>query len=251
MSQHCYRQATRFRQGKKRTRGRIVDLIIGEAVRKLFPKLAIGIVQGQIDEPRPNLSEEILSMKESALQALSLRFAAPEELAEHAHIRAWRDAYQKFGVKAKEYRPTHEALARRLIKQGMWPTINPIVDIYLTNQIEHLLPHGGYDTEQLRGSLILDVCQQAELFHPLGGGEEMTNPGEIVYRDQARILTRRWNHRDCETTKITEGTQSFLLLIESPGESISAQTIDQAAIDLQARFERCFQGTFRVLSQSA
>ena len=208
-----------------------MELSVNSRVKDLFPDLAIGIVSGQIEEPREDLKEQILAMQSKALKELTSRFASVEELAQHPHMRVWREAYQKFGVKPKDYRPTHEALARRLIKQGQWPEINALVDIYLTNQIEHLLPHGGYDAKSLSGKIILDVCQQPELFHPLGGGEELTNAGELIYRDDARVLTRRWNHRDCETTKITDVTDSFVLFIESPNGEIPDKVVAKAAED--------------------
>lgn len=221
-----------------------MNISVAPSVKELFPDLTIGVIEGEITQVMPEAQEQILSMKERALSNLRRQFPTAEELGQHPHIRAWQDAYRKFGVKAKEYKPTHEALARRLIKQGAWPTINPVVDIYLTNQIAHILPHGGYDVDSLMSPIILMSCQQPELFHPLGGGEEVTNPGELVYRDQAKILTRRWNHRDCEATKLTDKTKAFLLFIESPGKEIPAKAIEKAAEDLVERYQRCYQGTF-------
>jgi DNA/RNA-binding domain of Phe-tRNA-synthetase-like protein len=224
-----------------------MELSVDSRVKELFPELTIGMVSGQIVKRRPDLEEQIAAMQGSALNALSSRFRNVEELALDPHILVWRQAYQKFGVKAKDYRPTHEALARRLIKQGQWPKINSVVDIYLANQIEHLLPHGGYDIKRLSGKIVLDICQQPEPFHPLGGGEELTSCGEVVYRDDARILTRRWNHRDCDETKITDETDSFLLFIESPCQEIGLDVVTKAVEDLASRYQRCFDGSFTFL----
>jgi DNA/RNA-binding domain of Phe-tRNA-synthetase-like protein len=221
-----------------------MNLTVTPAVQELFPDMIIGLVSGVIEQVRPDAEGQILAMRESAMDNLRSKFPSTEELGQHPHIRAWRDAYQKFGVKAKDHKPTHEALTRRLINQGVWPTINPLVDVYLTNQVDHILPHGGYDTDTLTGSIALVSCQQPEPFHPLGGGEELTNRGELVYRDDARVLTRRWNHRDCDATKLTDKTKSFLLFIESPGKEIPESVIEKAAQDLVERYKRCFQGTF-------
>jgi DNA/RNA-binding domain of Phe-tRNA-synthetase-like protein len=79
-----------------------------------------------------------------------------------------------------------------------------------------------------------------------GRGEETTNPGEIVYRDDHRIDTRRWNYRDCDVTQITDGTKHFVLMIEAPSKEITEEAVEFTAIDLVNRSIRCYQGTFLV-----
>lgn len=219
-------------------------LVISQDVRQLFPELSIALVWGQITKEKTDAAGEISKMKESALGAIKSNFSSNDDVNQHDHITAWREAYQKFGVRAKDYRPTHEALARRLLKQDALPSINPIVDIYLTNQCVHMLPHGGYDLNQLQSDVTLEVASSPESFEPLGGGQEMTQEGEIVYKDSARVLTRRWNHRDCEATKITEGTKSFVLLIEAPAKTIPAAKVASAAEDLVGRYRKCYEGEF-------
>jgi DNA/RNA-binding domain of Phe-tRNA-synthetase-like protein len=221
-----------------------MEVSVSQNVLQLFPQLSIVIVRGQVDSPRSGLEDRVNGYKESALEQLRGEFPSVEELNKHPHIGAWQEAYRKFGVKPKDHRPTHEALARRLLKQGVWPKINPIVDLYLTNQTTHLLPHGGYDLEQITDAINLEIATQPQVFEPLGGGQEMTNPKEIIYRDGARVLTRCWNYRDCHTTRITDRTNSFLLFIESPGSLISSDVVQKAAIDLIKRYQSCYSGSF-------
>ena len=218
--------------------------VVNDSILNLFPNLTIAIVRGDISEIRPGISETIADLREQAAEGM--RGVCPDQqaLVSHPHIAEWRKAYQAFGVKPKTHKPTHEALARRLLKQGTWPDINPIVDVYLTNQTAHLLPHGGYDAERLQGNLYLDVSAGTERFEPLGGGEELTSAGEVVYRDDARILTRRWNYRDCDATKITDQTRQFVLMIESPSAEIPVDAVEAAGRDLVERYSRCYQGTF-------
>jgi DNA/RNA-binding domain of Phe-tRNA-synthetase-like protein len=219
---------------------------ITERFRRLFPRATIGVVRGEIAGIRPDGSLVIETMRREAQEGL--RSLVPDQAAlnAHPHIIAWRQAYQAFGARPKDHRPTHEALARRVIRGGELTAINPIVDVYLANQAVHLLPHGGYNADALTGDLVLDVSPGGERFEPLGGGDvEETFPGEVVYRDALRILTRRWNYRDCDATKITHGTRTFLLMIESPSELIPSETVEAAGYDLAARYGRCFDGRFQ------
>ena len=224
-----------------------MNLNVSEEVLTLFPRIRLGLLRGSISSPRSDLHDTIAGLRAQALAALTAVAPTPEALAEVNNIAVWREAYKTFGTKPTKFRPTHEALARRLLKDGAWPPgINPIVDIYLTNQIDHLLPHGGYDATTLSGDLSLYVSPGNEPFEPLGGGQEATETGEIVYRDRQRVLTRRWNYRDCDATKITEHTTDFLLMIEAP-EGIEASLVEKACSDLARRYERAYEGRFTPL----
>lgn len=222
-----------------------MELIIDQPVAALFPNLSIGVLRGRVDAPKASFGDEIQVLRKEALQKLASLGA--EALPTHPNITAWREAYERFGVKPKKFPPTHESLAKRLLKSGTFPDINPIVDVYLTNQVAHLLPHGGYDETTLTGNVSLVVSPGGEIFEPLGGGSETTDPGEVVYRDVgdiARVLTRRWNYRDADATKITEDTKQFVLMVESPSEAIPADRVAAACHDLADRYARCFEGSF-------
>jgi len=85
---------------------------------------------------------------------------------------------------------------------GSWSfSVSPIVDVYLTNQVVHLMPHGGYDKDSLASSIQLRKSAGGEPFVPIGGEGEKTIAGEIVYADdmvslldggtQKNLLTRQ------------------------------------------------------------
>jgi DNA/RNA-binding domain of Phe-tRNA-synthetase-like protein len=221
-----------------------MDFIITDKFIDLFPNPTIAVVRGEIESAHAEAPARVASLQEQAEQHLKELGLVTATLTSHQHISVWREAYSKFGVKAKNHKPTHEALARRILREEGWPNINLPVDVYLTNQATHLLPHGGYDTTTLKGELVLDLSDTSEPFEPLGGGQELTDPGEVVYRNDGRIVTRRWNYRDCDATKITESTRSMVLVIESPSDAISSAIVQAAADDLVRRYNHCFQGKF-------
>lgn len=222
-----------------------MQLEIEGNVLEIFPHITIAAVSGSLKNARPELESCIGQLRSEALAQIGTSGLNTENLLNHPHISAWRDAYQRFGVKAKTHKPTHEALVRRLLKEGIFPDINPVVNVYLANQAAHLLPHGGYDSNTLSGTVRLAISPGGERFEPLGGGEELTNPNEVIYRDDKRILTRRWNYRDCDATKITSDTNNFILMIESPSINIQDEAVEKAARDLVAKYDACFEGTFQ------
>lgn len=210
-----------------------------------FGEVRIGILSGNIQSARSDLDSGIDELRAESLENFLARSLDAHTLMSHPHIVEWRLTYERFGTKARTHRPTHEALARRVLREGVWPKrINPIVDVYLTNQLSHLLPHGGYDCKTLNGSIHLAESPGKEDFFPLGGGSEITECGEIIYRDASRVLTRRWNFRDCDTTKITSSTHHFILMLESAGNMISDDRLESATIDLRERYQRLWIGNF-------
>ncbi|UZJ53660.1 hypothetical protein CBS101457_002980 [Exobasidium rhododendri] len=166
-------------------------------------------------------------------------------------------------LKPKKIKPTHYALSSRLLKDKKWPRpIGPLVDTYLSNQIKHLMPHGGYDVPSLSGdSIILRVSKNELPFQPLGvakddeGRMETTKPTEVLYLDQSgdasATLTRYWNHLDAELTKIVDdaedeghSTHDMVLFIESvDGSDEGRHRLQEAANDLEEAYRLVYSPT--------
>lgn len=220
-----------------------MNFTVEDSVLELFPKITFGVLVGKIEQEKQNISEKIKDMRANSLEHVR-DTVGDMILTKHPNFGGWRETYRIFGVKAKSYKPTHEALVRRLLKDASWPDINNIVDIYLANQALHMLPHGGYDLQTLGDNMVLSRAKGDEIFEPLGGGEESPRPGEIIYYDENRILTRRWNYRDCDATKITSTTKEFILMIEAASDQISDDLVDKAIKDLAGHYKECYEGNF-------
>lgn len=221
-----------------------MKFMVESDVLAIFPNITFGIVLGRIVARRSDFDAKLAEYRNQAMSRLAMLTDRYPIITDHPNLAAWRDAYRVFGVNPKRHLPTHEAFARRLQKDGQWPSINDLVDIYLTNQVAHLLPHGGYDLASVRGPLRLSLSKEREPFETFNGNFEETDVGEIVYRDSERVLTRRWNFRDCNATRITSQTQSFILMMESPSATISPDAVRLATDDLVERYRLFFEGEF-------
>jgi DNA/RNA-binding domain of Phe-tRNA-synthetase-like protein len=191
-----------------------VQFRIEESFRALFPKAHIGVVVASgID----NTGRK--SNQDSAALAMAARVAAAaigeDDLASHPAIAPWREAYRRFGAKPSRYRSSIEGLLRAARADGV-RSINPLVDLYNTVSLRHLLPCGGEDLDAIQGDLRLTVAAGGESFVPLGGMEEMPPaPGEVVYADDGGIVCRAWNWREADRTKLTRDTTRAVLVIEA------------------------------------
>jgi len=162
----------------------------------------------------------------------------------HPFIASWREMYRSFGTKPGDYRPSAEALVRRALKTGRLPSINTAVDAYNAVSVTYLIPMGGFGRDHVVGDIRLRFSPGGEEFTPLGSDKtEETYEGEVVYADDERILTRRWNYRDCDETKITGGTRSVVLFIDGP-EGVPRSSVEDALRDLERLLTRHCGGTY-------
>jgi len=161
----------------------------------------------------------------------------------HPHIEKWRAALRQAGVPLKKCPPSIEAMAKQTSKSDAPFSINPIVDAYNAISMDLVLPFGAYDLEQIEGALSLRVCEQPETFKPLGGGRpEETVTGEIVYADQADILTRHFLWRQAEKGKITASTKQSVFVCELLA-GMAEDTVQRAKDLIEEKFRAVLGGT--------
>lgn len=183
----------------------------------LMPELTIGVVVASgLDNTRP--STEIETLLASTIEDLKRNFGS-EKAQDHPRIKPWRAAFSKLGISGSKFPSSIESMTRRILKGDPFPRINPLVDLYNSISLKHLVPMGGHDLRTIRGNISLGLAEGWEPFIPMGGGErEIVLKGEPVYRDDEEVLTRKWVWRQCEKDKATEGTKSIFIPIDVLGE---------------------------------
>jgi DNA/RNA-binding domain of Phe-tRNA-synthetase-like protein len=205
---------------------------IDHKILSAYPKVKIGVLVGReinVEEQNPELEEY---KKKVALEAIEKIGTGP--VTQHLFIKSWREMYRSFGTKPGDYRPSAEALLRRVRKRKALPCINNVVDIYNALSIKHLIPMGVFDIDRTQGMITLRLSGGGESFQPLGAAPpEETYENEPVYADGIRILTRRWNYRDCDATKITLKTRSLAIFVDGSRE-IPRRNVEDALQEMKA-----------------
>ncbi len=189
----------------------VIDKIwVGEEVWALRPdyQVLIMIAEGLAGGPSDGESGRWLAAAAAAA-------AAAADPANDEHVKAWRDAYQAFGAKPKRTRSSVDALLRRAAT-GL-PRVNRVVDAYNAVSVSHVLPIGGEDMDAYDGAARLVRALGGEPFDTTAHGEhvtEETEPGEVIWRDDAGVTCRRWNWRQCRRTRITAITTNAFFVLE-------------------------------------
>lgn len=174
----------------------------------------------------------------AALEDLERRVAdgtwAPADEAD-PRIEAWHTAYRAFGTNPRRVRPSVDALGRRLAKKGALPRIIPAVDAYNAVSVAHGLPAGAFDLDRVSGDVVIRHAEGTESFTPLGEPDtvEAPRPGEVVYADDAGVLTRHWNHRDAHRTRVTEESVRAVFILETVRGRQDGTELKSAVADLQ------------------
>jgi DNA/RNA-binding domain of Phe-tRNA-synthetase-like protein len=239
-----------------------MQFIIDPSMRQITPHLSVAWIRIQLSRDAKANLDVIESLKASALSSLIQRIPSGQsvDLEKETSIAQWMQTYRNMKINPKKIKPTHFAFASRLLKDKKWPrSIGPLVDVYLVNQAKHLLPHGGFDVESLSGDTIkLLVSDKTHQFQPLGVSlddrdkMETTKLGEVLYQDISQesitVLTRYFNHRDTERTKIVDvnedeekSTKDFVLIIESvDGSEEGKAKLLETANDLAGMYSKVY-----------
>ncbi len=146
-----------------------------------------------------------------------------------------RRMYRRIGWEPTQYRPSSEALVRRLLKGKGLYRINNLVDYGNLVSAAHFLPMGLYDAEKLHGNILVDVGGEDEAYDGITR-DGIRAGGKMILRDSEGIFGNPT--ADSRRTRITMKTKSALALFFCPPE-ISRACIEKT-LDALAGHYRCF-----------
>lgn len=126
-------------------------------------------------------------------------------------IQATREAYKLCGKDPSRYRPSAEALCRRILKGSPLYQIDTLVDLINLVSIASGYSIGGFDADKIAGdTLTLGIGRAGEPYEGIGRGP-LNIEGMPVYRDAEGGIGTPTS--DNERTKISPGTTRLLAII--------------------------------------
>lgn len=173
------------------------------------PGLRVVAVEADIDNAPT--SDALWSELDRLAESMRLSGMKMEDVNKLPGIRPTRLAYKACGKDPNRYRPSAEALTRRIVKgMELYRTLTAIDFINLLSvRTGHSI--GGFDADKIVGNtLILGVGREGEPFDAIGRG--MLNiAGLPVYRDEYAAIGTPTS--DCERTKLSRDTKHLLMLV--------------------------------------
>lgn len=128
-------------------------------------------------------------------------------------IQATRQAYKRCGKDPSRYRPSSEALCRRILRGIPLYQIDTLVDLINLASIYSGHSIGGFDRDKIQGSrLVLGIGKAGEPYEGIGRGE-LNIEGMPVYRDALGGIGTPTS--DNERTKIGLETTHLLAIMNA------------------------------------
>ena len=206
-----------------------VTFVLSRDVSTTFPEAQIKLVA-----VRGLGNAKVWPETEAALRGLEERLAAGTWSPfgeEDQQVRSWHEAFRRFGTNPRRFRSSVDALSRRMAKSGVLPRINGAVDAYNYVSTSFGTPAGAFDLSELAGEVTIRTAISGDTFTPLGEPDavEEPRPGEVVYAMGSQVLTRHWNHRDCDQTKVDDTSSDVVFVIERISAEAVPDDVLQAA----------------------
>lgn len=215
-----------------------MKFIIRDEIFEIFPNYVVGVVTGK------NLihdfkSSDLSQLLNESIQTVLKRFPEESTLSNEPSIKVWRDSFQKLGLNPKDYACSVDAMIRRIIKKGSFPSINPIVDLINSLALRHIVPIGTHDTDKLTGDIEIRVSKQTDIFTPMGGVSEHINREEFVYADSCEVRTRKWVWRQGDKAKVFPDTKNVFCPIDGFSD-VNLIAVEKAAEELEILLKKYF-----------
>lgn len=185
----------------------MIHVSISEEIAKACPDLHVAIMECSVVN---TVSDEQLWKEITEVETHIRTTCKLEDINKFPPIQATRQAYKRLGKDPNRYRPSAEALRRRILRELPLYKIDTLVDIINLLSIQSGYSIGGFDAGKIDGNLVLGVGREGEIYHGIGRGE-LNIAGLPVYRDnQGGVGTPT---SDEERTKIDMNTGKLLMII--------------------------------------
>lgn len=185
----------------------MIPITVSDEIRSVCPDFTGVAISCKVKNSLecPELWNEIESFETELKEGHQL-----EHINKLAAIAATRKAYKALGKDPNRYRPSAEALRRRLLRGLGLYKINTLVDLINLVSLKTGYSIGGFDASLIRGDLTLGVGCANESFEGIGRGL-LNIEGLPVYRDTLAGIGTPTS--DEERTKIQPETTELLMLI--------------------------------------
>lgn len=185
-----------------------MNILVSEDVRAVCPEFVGAALEARITNTpySASLWEEI-----KAFQADCRRRHTTESVKGMPPIQATRSVYKRCGKDPSRYRPSAEALLRRMLKGSDLYRIDTAVDLINLASVAYGYSIGGFDAGKIVGdTIVLGIGREGEAYEGIGRGP-LNIAGMPVYRDgRGGIGTPTSDH---ERTKLGLSTTRLLAVV--------------------------------------
>ena len=195
-------------------------LVVSDEIRAKAPALRVLQIEAEIENP--DTPQALWAELEALAADVHGRYAM-EMVNKRPAIAATRTAYKACGKEPNRYRPSSEALMRRMVKGLELYRTAAVID--LINLLSVACGHsiGGFDADRIDGDIVtLGIGREGEPYEAIGRGPlniaGMPNTGGIGTPTS-----------DNERTKLSPSTRRLLMIVNMYGDEMPVADIEALA----------------------
>lgn len=199
-------------------------LVVSDEIRAKAPALRVLQIEAEIENP--DTPEALWAELEALAADVHGRYAM-EMVNKRPAIAATRTAYKTCGKEPNRYRPSSEALMRRMVKGLELYRTAAVID--LINLLSVACGHsiGGFDADRIDGDTVtLGIGREGEPYEAIGRGP-LNIAGMPVWRDNTGGIGTPTS--DNERTKLSPSTRRLLMIVNMYGDELPVADIEALA----------------------
>ena len=144
-----------------------MEIKLSEEITEQIPNFKVGIIVYKnitVAESPQMIRGRLQLFQESIYFDLDNK-----NVTELSGIQEWRNIFKRYGKDPNRYRPSVEALYRRVQKQNFLSSIQSAIDINNFFSLQYQVPIGIYDLDNLNGSIGIRLGTEGEEYTGLNG----------------------------------------------------------------------------------
>ncbi len=219
------------------------NIEFSDEIRKAAPGLKVLQVECQVENS--DTCDELWGELEKEAEKIASAFRI-DEISKREGIAATRAAYKRLGKEPNRYRPSAEALCRRIVNGKGLYRLTTLVDVINLLSVASGYSIGGFDADRIEGdTLTLGAGKEGEAFNAIGRGT-LNIAALPIYRDSKGGIGTPTS--DEERTKLTSGTRRLLMLVNIYGEELPVAETEALAHRLLTQYASAADIETRLLS---
>ncbi|MBO1512793.1 B3/B4 domain-containing protein [Metabacillus bambusae] len=185
-----------------------MEILISDELKQLVPEFKIGVVHYQ--DIQVSDSPQMLMGRLRLFQESLYFDYADQKVSDIPAINEWRKLFKTIGTDPNRYRPSNEALYRRVQKQQYLHTVNSAVDMNNFLSLQYKIPLGIYDVSYLDGDVVIKIGNEQDSYIAINE-REVSLSKKLVSADQHGAFGSPYV--DSKRTAVTSDTTQALHLI--------------------------------------
>lgn len=209
-----------------------MNIVIEDCIKSVCPDFVGACVEAEV-ENTPH-SEALWTLFDQYAERFRATLTT-ESLKQNEAIAATRRVYKACGKDPSRYRPSAEALIRRMLQGKQLYQIDTLVDLINLASVAYGYSIGGFDADKFEGdTLTLGIGREGEPYEGIGRG--MINiAGLPVYRDAKGGVGTPTS--DNERTKMSLNTRHLVALVNGyDGNRATVSATADLIVELLQKF---------------